>query len=146
MKRIVTALALAACAISASAQTSIVLHGLSHHFTERANGKQWNQQNLGVALRYSVNDELSLQGGVYRNSEFRTSVYALADITPLHIGPVSVGGFLGAATGYEARTATPIAGAVVRVQIDRVALSARFAPRAGVGGSAVASVEVGYSF
>lgn len=146
MKKIITALALAACAITASAADySLVIHGVSHHFSERQHGK-WNELNYGAALRVGINSDLSAQAGVYRNSESATSAYALADYAPIHIGAISLGAFGGVATGYEARNLTPIAGAVVRVKFDRVSVAVRLAPKAGVGGSAVASIEAGFSF
>lgn len=128
------------------AQTSLIVHGVSKHFSERTNGREWNEINTGLALRYDAMKDISLQAGFYKNSVDRTSTYALADWTPVTVGPVAVGVFAGAATGYEARSIQPIGGAVARVQFSRVLVAVRIAPKAGIGGSAVASVEAGFSF
>ena len=145
MKKYLLAAAIAlASTLSAAADYAVVVHGASHHFTQRAQG-EWNQSNLGLALRAEFDKDLSAQVGFYRNSEYRTSVYALADYTPLHLGPVSLGGFAGVATGY-AKPIVPVAGAVARLQLGRTALALRLAPKSGIGGSAVASIELAFKF
>jgi hypothetical protein len=136
--------AAASATTAAAAEYAVVVHGASHHFTERAVGK-WNESNLGLGMRAEFDKDLSAQAGFYHNSEYRTSAYALADYTPLHIGPVSMGGFAGVATGY-AKPIVPVAGAVARMQLGRTALALRLAPKSGIGGSAVASIELAFKF
>ena len=102
-------------------------------------------QNRLEALRAEFDKDLSAQVGFYRNSEYRTSAYALAEYTPLHLGPVSLGGFAGVATGYT-KPIVPVAGAVARLQLGRTALALRLAPKSGIGGSAVASIELAFKF
>lgn len=126
--------------------TALVIHGLSHHFHARANGQAWNEDNTGIGLRRYLGNDISGQIGVYRNSIRRTSAYVLFDYMPLTIGPVSFGGFVGTATGYNASPVRLIGGAVARVQMQRVSLAARIAPKAGLAGSAVATVEAGFAF
>ena len=145
MKKYLLAAAIAlASTLSAAADYAVVVHGASHHFAQRAEG-EWNESNVGLALRAEFDKDLSAQVGFYRNSEYRTSVYALADYTPLHLGPVSLGGFAGVATGY-AKPIVPVAGAVARLQLGRTALTLRLAPKSGIGGSAVASIELAFKF
>ena len=144
-----TVLALALIAFSGAAAAgdfSVIAHGASHHFSERAHGAAWNEKNVGLGLRYAFDADLSVQTGIYRNSEFKNSAYLLSDYTPLHIGPVSIGGFAGVASGYAARAVQPVAGAVARVTYQRVSLAVRAAPKSGVGGSAVVSAELAISF
>ena len=144
--KLIAACALFAWAAAASAQDySVVVHGLSHHAEQRPAGK-WNEVNTGLALRYAPDADLAYQVGLYRNSIDLNSVYALSDWTPLHVGVISFGGFAGGATGYKARPVSVIGGAVARVQIQRVSLALRMAPKAGIGGSAVVSVEAGFYF
>lgn len=44
---------------------------------------------------------VELAGGVYRNSDRKNSVYAVAGYQPWSIGPLRVGAFLGTVNGYE---------------------------------------------
>lgn len=143
MIRTLLAAALALACSAARAQWHVQVHTNSHHFQERRDGRAWNEKNPGLALRYSPSREWSAQVGGFRNSEFRSSNYALADWTPLHAGHVSAGLFGGAATGYLNRSIQPMGGAVVRWQGERFSLTARIAPRADRKSSAVATVEFG---
>lgn len=144
---------IAACALfaltgaaSAKTDTHVVIHGLSHHANARPNGQRWNEVNTGIGFRRELASDLSAQVGFYRNSIDRNSVYALSDWTPLQVGAISFGGFAGVATGYKAHPVSVIGGVVARVQIRRVSLALRMAPKAGIGGSAVVSLEAGFSF
>ena len=146
LRRLLAIAAFSAIAATSAtaADYSVVVHGASHHFTERAQGN-WNQSNLGLGLRSEFDKDLAAQVGFYHNSENKGSLYALADYTPLHLGPVSVGAFAGVATGY-AKPAVPVAGAVARLHFGRTVLALRLAPKAAVGGSAVVSVEFALKF
>jgi hypothetical protein len=117
----------------------VVLHGLSLHSQSRENGRDWNQVNTGLALRYELNSSLSVQLGGYRNSLDRTSAYALADWTPLQVGQLQMGGFVGVTTRYKAGYQTPLGG-VVRWQQEHVSLAVRLVPRR----NSIISIELGW--
>jgi hypothetical protein len=125
--------------------THLVIHGLSHHAHARPNGQPWNEVNIGAGLRRDIAGDLSGQVGFYRNSINRTSTYALLDVTPLHLGPVSAGGFIGAASGYV-QTVRPIAGAVLRVDAGRFTPTLRLIPKVPGNKSASVSLELGVRF
>uniref|UniRef100_E6PSH1 Uncharacterized protein n=1 Tax=mine drainage metagenome TaxID=410659 RepID=E6PSH1_9ZZZZ len=72
--------------------------------------RQWardslNQDNPGLGVEYHCARNAGLAVGFYKNSYSRTSVYALATYTPLHIAlpagfSVAAGGAFGAISGY----------------------------------------------
>lgn len=145
VKRLTAALVLASIAGLANAdELSVQVHGLSHHFTPG----EWNERNAGLGIRYAFDRDVALQGGLFRNSISRTSVYALADWTPFHVGAVSAGAFAGVATGYMWRPVaglTPVTGAVVRADFGRFSVAVRFTPPHPKA-SAVAALEFGWGY
>ena len=140
------ALLLAALLVIPSAKAEegdvhIVLHGFCLHAQARENGKDWNQVNTGLALRYELDDSLSVQLGGYRNSINRNSVYALADWTPLQVGPLQIGGFAGVTTRYKSDYRS-LLGGVVRLQRENVSLALRLVPKTNT----VMAIELGWRF
>ena len=145
MKKLIVTVALLSAVFAAQAGTEIVVHGISHHTHAKTDGGTWNQVNPGVAFR-GYSGDFSFQGGAYKNSLFLTSFYAVADYTPLSIGPVAVGAFGGVATGYEGGNVMPVAGAVVRYQAESYSVTLRAAPRFRESKSGMFSLEVGFTF
>ena len=92
----------------ALAQTSVVMHLASQHSHPRPSGKEWSEFNPGLAIRKPSGD-LAYQGGVYRDSVAKWTVYALADYEPFRYEGLRFGGFVGAK--YNG-AAMPIAGFV----------------------------------
>lgn len=80
----------------ARADTWAVASLTSYHFDSSGH----NQHNYGVGLEQPWNEEWSLIVGEYRNSEYRTTVYAGATWKPWHAGDFKFGFAGGAATGY----------------------------------------------
>ena len=72
--------------------------------TEHWARKQLNQRNEGLGITAQLAPSWSVSTGFYRNSYRRTSVYALAAWTPLHIPlgawHIDVGGEAGLVSGY----------------------------------------------
>jgi hypothetical protein len=73
-------------------------------------GEQWardqlNQRNEGLGLTAQLAPSWALSVGEYRNSYERTSAYALAELTPLHIPlgnwHIDAGGEAGLVSGYR---------------------------------------------
>ena len=145
MKTAALLLALAATAAQADPAWHLQVHTKSHHFDARTNGKQWEESNYGLGLRRELSADWSLQGGVYRNSLGRTTLYATADWTPLQHGAFSAGVFAGVRTGYEKRLQAA-AGGLVRWQGERMSTTVRFSPKASRTGSAVIALELGWRF
>lgn len=119
MKRTIIALTLALLATTSFASDgwSLQLHGLSWHAKPRAEfdntGRGWQERNAGLGVRRTFSPDWSVQGGFYRNSIDRTSVYALANWTPVQAGPLRMGGFAGVASGYN--SSAVIAGALIEL-------------------------------
>ena len=129
----------------ATSATHLVLHGLSHHFEARPNGQRWNEVNTGLGLRHDFGGDLSGQIGIYRNSMARTGAYALLDYTPLHLGPVNIGAFAGAATGYLPALC-PMVGAVLRMDAGRFTPTLRLIPKVPGHNPATVALEIGVGF
>lgn len=131
----------AAPAYAEPGDTHLVLHGVSYHTIKRPRGPEWNQVNPGIGLRYEWTDTVSLQVGTYKNSFYRQSVYAGADWTPLRLGDIHFGGFLGVASGY-ADKAGVAGGGLVRWQGERLSLALRIVPAK----CSIFTLELGYRF
>ncbi|MDE2254344.1 MAG: hypothetical protein KGL42_08795 [Betaproteobacteria bacterium] len=94
--------------------------------------RQWardslNQDNPGLGFEYQATPDWGLAAGFYKNSYSRTSIYALATYTPLHISlpeglKVAAGGLAGVISGYtnqEAPARPLMAAALVEVRNAR---------------------------
>jgi hypothetical protein len=86
----------------------------------------YNEENWGAGLRAVITPSWAVQAGAYRNSYDRTSVYALADWTPLRAGVFSAGAFAALASGYEHGSFG--GGLIARLQGDRLGAALRFMP------------------
>ncbi len=106
-------LAAALCAQDAQASPSRWALDIS---TTSYHTRQWardslNQDNPGLGIEYHCTQSSGFAAGFYKNSYSRTSVYALATYTPLHIAlpagfSMAAGGLAGAISGYT-RTEAP---------------------------------------
>ncbi|NNM63127.1 MAG: hypothetical protein HKL99_00670 [Burkholderiales bacterium] len=77
--------------------------------------RQWardslNQDNPGLGVEYQYSHNWGAAAGFYKNSYSRTSVYATATYTPLHISlpegfSMAAGGLAGAISGYTSAEA-----------------------------------------
>lgn len=124
-----------------------VLHGISKHATDAdRNGKPWNEANLGLGLRYAYSAELSVQSGVYYNSQRHLSAYGIVDWTPIGVSVLRVGVSGGFATGYEIAPIVPVVSAVARAQIDRLSITARYLPPIHPKFTSVVALELGVRF
>ena len=135
-------LALAPRCAQAEPSWHLQVHGVSHHFGEKAVGK-WNERNYGAGLRYQHSETWGVQGGTFRNSYDRQSTYAVIDYTPLLGG--SVGVFGGVASGYR-EDGPLIGGLLLRWQGERVSLAARIVPKVRKEHTAVIAFEAGWRF
>lgn len=140
-------LACAAISSAAAAQesTHFIVHGVSHHFHARPGGGQWQEVNQGIGIRYAFDQDFALQGDIARNSLDRMGVYAIADYTPLHLGPLRLGVFGGVATGYI-YSVTPVGGIVLRLEAGPLTPTLRLVPKMAANKSAVLILEVGIKF
>jgi hypothetical protein len=84
-------------ALTACGETWLSATVRSHHF-ERPNG--YEETNLGIGFERACG-ELRGVGGVYRNSNRRTSLYAGVTWLPLSWRELRAGGFAGVFTGYS---------------------------------------------
>jgi hypothetical protein len=122
-----------------AAASEVVLHLSSRHGERiRGDGEPYVERNPGVGVKLG-----NAQFGVYRNSWGKGSTYALVDLEPVKLGPLSAGVFVGAATGYPDRAIMPAAGIVCRFRVGDASVTLRALPPLG-GSSGVAAVEVGW--
>jgi hypothetical protein len=140
------ALGLMLLILTAQAEPSpnhLILHGVSYHTVPRLRDPQWNESNPGLGLRHEfIRDTLSGQVGFYKNSFYKDSVYAVADWTPLHLGPVHAGVFGGFASGYVGKAG--VAGGLLgRLQGDKTSLTLRYVPAKK---NSIFTLELGYRF
>jgi len=134
--------ALPTCARAEEPSWHLQVHGVSHHFGDKAVGK-WNEKNLGAGVRYQHNETWGVQAGSFRNSYDVQSNYAVIDFTPLLGG--SVGVFGGYASGYKIEGPL-IGGILLRWQGERVSISARIIPKVRKEHTAVIAFEAGWRF
>jgi hypothetical protein len=132
-----------------AAEWHAVLHTVSAHHGEPnpAYAASYNEANWGLGARAQLAPAWSAQAGAYRNSYRRTSVYALADWTPLAAGPLRAGLFGGVATGYPYNDgrATVAGGLVARAQGERLSIALRLVPRVSAKQTAsTVAVEFGW--
>lgn len=136
-------LAISATAVHAEESWHLNLHTVSHHFNERKNGKEWNEENLGLGIRREFSSDISVQAGFYRNSIDKWSTYAVGEYTPVSIGNVHAGIFAGVRTNYS-QPVMAAAGAVVRWQGERYSVSVRMTPKIGDKCAGYIALELGW--
>jgi len=87
---------LIAIGITSRAQDWLVISGAALHLD---GGEHCNSMTTGLALERG-DDTWRKIVGFYRNSNCRWSAHIAQAYTPLHLGPVHLGGLVGAVTGY----------------------------------------------
>ena len=102
--------------------TSIVLavHLFSHHAQHG-----FNNNNFGAGVECRQSYDFSIAVGDYYNSYRTNTVYAGVIYEPIHVGNLSVGGALAAASGY---TPPVIGGISFRYQVGRLNLESLVVP------------------
>jgi hypothetical protein len=134
MKAIITLLlALVSFASHADeSQWSMQLHGASWPSDDRSkyddSGRDWNEVNLGIGLRYELSPVWAVQAGVYHNSVDKTSAYVIGDWLPMQAGSFKLGLFVGGVTGYSAYAVTPAGGVVARHEFGKFSATWRAMP------------------
>lgn len=88
--------ALLALCSSAFAEDWLVATLTSYHFDDGHH----NQRNYGLGVEHTLDEHWSLLAGEYRNSMYRTSVYAGAAFKPWRLGDFGFGFAGGAISGY----------------------------------------------
>jgi hypothetical protein len=108
IKRLIAiVLALAAPAIASATTRYTLDFNVASVHTERWARQSLNQNNLGAGATAHISPDWAFSTGFYRNSDRRTSAYALTQWTPLHIHlgssgwQVTAGGEGGIVTGYR---------------------------------------------
>lgn len=141
-RRVVVLAVLGALAFNAhhakAAEVDVSVAGFSQHTKPGFNGV-----NPGLGVRVA-NGALAWELGEYKNSYRRTSAYAIAEYTPVHIGDASAGVFAGVASGYTAQEdgVRPFVGGFsVRYQPGRFGVALKIVPPAGPGSAGFVAVE-----
>jgi hypothetical protein len=86
-----------------------------------------NQHNYGVGVEQTVNERWSLMAGEYKNSMYRTSVYAGAVWKPWRLDDFRFGFAGGAVTGYRNHP-VPLLVPTMSWERDRLGANLFFAP------------------
>jgi hypothetical protein len=127
----------------AKADTQVGHIGSQHGSTP--DNYRFNQVNLGVGLRASFDDELSVQVGTYRNSYYRQTAYLALNYMLIKFNDFKVGSFVAVVTGYGKQHVG--GGLIASYQITKnVALEATFIPKAGKGTTYAVGTQAVYSF
>lgn len=125
------ALALAgSCSVAFAAETEIYPGGVSYHWKTMTDGRKFNDHNVGLLGGVAFDETRAVFGGVYRNSEWRTSAVLGYRYTPLGVGPLRIGALVGAVTGYQSAPVLPMAAIVVAWRpLPHVVVSAVVSPQ-----------------
>ena len=75
----------------------VVTIGSRHH------KRGYNEHNWGAGIEHGINEDWRAIAGIYRNSFYRSTVYAGATYHPLRFGDWHAGGAIFLASGYERR-------------------------------------------
>ena len=147
---LIVALALSLFNKAQAQELHLQVHGLSYH-QERTqiNGKKWNELNYGIGVRYQATESTDVQLGVFRNSQYNNSVYAIATWLPLEItNSVRIGVFAGTANGYSLNNGNfiPVGGVASRWQGERFSVTSRLLPKTSNSESGVIAFEFGIEF
>jgi len=119
-------LTLAGAPLLAFSQDYLVTTLTSYHFNRE---KTYNEFNLGLGLERRYSDTWAGSAGVYRNSFYRSSAYALIGYTPFESAGWRYGVVFGGVTGYENRISPWITGMATR-DFGRAGVNVIFAPAA----------------
>lgn len=103
MKTLLVLLLLTVCNLS-SAETFIQINGFSIH-----DKSGFNSVNYGAGIEQTINNNWSVAGGWYRNSEYRGSTYGYARYAIYKEGKWNIGIGVGAVTGYNKMSVMPMA-------------------------------------
>ena len=88
----------------ASAETYLQINGASLH-----DKPGYNQFNYGGGIEQTINNDWSVAGGWYRNSEYRGSAYAYGRYSFYRNGDWNLGIGIGVVTGYKRMSVMPMA-------------------------------------
>jgi hypothetical protein len=96
-------------ALASADSLSLDLNLTAYHGDRQAvKTENLNETNPGIGLRWTDGDYHKMLG-VYKNSNYKQSAYALMAYTPIKIGAARLGAVAGVVTGYESPY-QPVAG------------------------------------
>ena len=90
--------------LTCNGQTYVQINGVSVHDRPGYNGF-----NYGAGVEQTLNQNWTLAGGWYHNSEYRGSVYAYGRYALYKRDSWNIGVAVGAVTGYQRATVLPMA-------------------------------------
>lgn len=121
-------------------------------------GKRYNENNLGLGIKYGLGDNFDLIGGFFDNSFDHTSFYVGMNIHREFkfmdgILKISPGIVLGGATGYEdtpqrtyAFGLTPLAIPNINFEVNHAQLNVGYIPAIGDGTTNVLALQLGWKY
>lgn len=98
---------LAAWSDVAGANTHLILHLASVHMNDgyydyhTKELTPYNSNNLGIGAGFDLDDNFQIRAGGYKNSHYKTSIYAGLSLHTNINDPVGVGVLVGGVSGYE---------------------------------------------
>lgn len=102
--RLLFALLLIAVSTATSAETYLQLNGTSLH-----SKPGFNAANYGAGIEHDLDNNWSVAGGWYRNSEYNGSIYGYARYAVWKSGDWNFGIGAGLVTGYNSHKVLPMA-------------------------------------
>lgn len=109
---------------TAHADTWLVANVASHHFSK----DKFNEQNYGLGIEYVGSNDVTYAAGFYDNSINRHSNYIAAAYTPIAFSQVHIGIFAGAVTGYQGHGINPFAGAMGKMEFEKLGVNLLLTP------------------
>lgn len=104
-----------------------------------------NERNWGAGVECDATEDMRVIGGIYRNSQFKDSVYLGATYAPLRLGAARFGLMGGLITGY-AEKVLPIAVPLMQIEGRRFGINIVAVPRINADKSGVVGLQLKVKF
>jgi hypothetical protein len=118
---------------------------MAYHF-DRSAVKKYNFNEVNPGIGITVTDgTFGKHFGMYKNSVYVESVYALASYSPIHYKGISVGVVGGGITGYKFAIVSPAAGLIISAKYEKVGINIMIVPDAkSVDVYGFAGIQISY--
>jgi len=87
-----------------------------------------NENNPGIGVEYPLDANKAAIAGLFKNTQGHTSAYGGLEWMPGQMGPVKLGGSLGAVTGYERANILPMLALKAAYETPNYGVNLQFLP------------------
>lgn len=111
--------------------------------------EHYNENNIGVGVEYVHTPEHSLQGGIYKNSYYRNTIYLNYGYTPLQWKGLRLGLMGGTVNGYPAvnhGNFVPMGGVLLKTEWRNIGANIYFIPACNCKPPAVIAMQFRFRF